>query len=117
MGGAETQAEDIMIKEHVTYRIGGAYLEFAPVSFLFPGSANATVTMEAPAVTNPDESAVLLRVDIDGPYTNEEALAEATAIADRLVYERGSYLPTPTMEGMAFDVDGVKSVGNALNMF
>lgn len=104
----------------MSYRIGGAYLEFAPVTFPFPGSATATVTIEAPVVANPDESAILLRVEIEGAFTQDEAIAEAsavaTSVADRLVYERGSYLPTPTMTDMAFDVDGVKSLGDSFNL-
>jgi hypothetical protein len=38
-------------------------------------------------------------------------------VADRLVYERGIYLPTPTLTDMAFDVGGVKSLGNSLGLF
>jgi hypothetical protein len=63
-----------MLKGHVSYRIGKAYLEFAPVTFPFPGVPNVTVTMEAPATSNPDESAIHLRVDIEGPLTKDEAV-------------------------------------------
>lgn len=109
-----------MVKALVTYRISGAYLVFAPVTFSFPGSANAKVKMEAPVVANPDESSIHLCVEIEGMTTQEEALAEAsavaTAVADRLVYERGSYFPTPTIFETAFVENGVQSLGSSLAM-
>jgi hypothetical protein len=109
-----------MVKGHVTYRISGAFLEFAPVTFSLPESANTKVTMEAPIVANPDESSVYLRIDIEGMATKEEALAEASAVAasvaDRLVYERGGYLPTPTLQDTAFVEDGVHNLGSSIGM-
>lgn len=109
-----------MRKGYATFRIPQAYLEFDPVTFVFPGSPKAKVTIAAPVVANPDESSICLRIDIDGMGSNDEALAEtlaiATAIADRLAYERGCYFPTPTLQDTVFEEFGVQNLGSSLGM-
>jgi hypothetical protein len=110
-----------MLKGHISYLITGAGVAFDPVTFTFPGSPGVSVTVSAPAVTNPDEASIHLRVEIAGPFTRDQAMVEAAAVAaavcDRLTYQWGRYLPTPTLGDTAFDEDGVLNLGNTIGFF
>ena len=110
-----------MLKGRVSYRIPEAWVEFEAIAFPFPGSIGLSVMVSAPAVTNPDDASLQLDVEIAGEFSRERALSEAnavaTAVADRLAYQWGRYLPTPTLTDIAFDEGGVQSLGSSLGMF
>jgi hypothetical protein len=110
-----------MLKGRVSYRIAEAGVEFKAIAFPFPGSIDISVTVSAPAVSNPDDASLQLDVGIAGEFSRERALSEAnavvTAVADRLAYQWGRYLPTPTLTNMAFDEGGVQSLGSSLSLF
>lgn len=109
-----------MLKGYVSYRISNSGHEFAPTTFLFPGSPGISVTLNAPAAASPDDASVHLRIDFDGEFTPSGALSEATAtaaaVADRLAYQWGRYLSTPTLSEVAFDDGGVRSLGHSLGL-